>query len=244
MTCNSWLRAGLVCLSLVVAAAACGSKGSDTAPTSPTTTTTPTPAATPSTTFQGTIAGRNGQTGTVNITVQATVTTTSFRPLATVSATGTVHPAGGASTSLTGTFDDVARTAALSGGGYSFSGSIATGGVLAGTYTAPNNVSGGFSSLSTTAGTVTAYCGTLTSPEGPGVFNVQVGTSGTLSGMAAFSAGTCGLTGRVTGTAISITSCEGNLATGTVSGGSISGTTFNSRGTANGTFTGSTSACQ
>lgn len=232
----------LPCGMVLVMAAACGGGGSATTPTTP----TPTPSTpTPSTTFQGTIAGRNGQTGTLTITVQATVSMTSLRPLAVAQATGTVRPAGGSATTVTGTFDDTARTLTVSGGGYAFSGSIGSSGALSGTYPGPNNVNGGFSSLYATGGTVTAYCGTLTSTEGPGVLNVQVSTGGKVSGMAAFSSGTCALTGSVTGAAISMTSCEGNPATGTISGSSTSGTAFSRDGSrATGTFSGSTSACQ
>ena len=226
----------------IATAASCGrsdseKSGSD-APinTSPTPTPTPTPVS--STTFQGTIAGRNGQTGTVNVSVQATVSITSLRPSAVQQATGTVRPAGKSTVSLSGTFDDASGAVALSGGGYTFSGTVGSGGVLAGTYTGPESASGGFSTLNSTTTPVTVYCGIAEESDGPIVFTLQISANGAVSGTV-FEESSCGLTGQITGTSLSITDCYGRHVTATTQGGAVSGKTPSGN-----SFSGTTSACQ
>lgn len=251
---------------------ACGAPSS--APTAPS-------QAASSTTFQGTVAGSTGQTGTLDVTVDAKLS--SLRPAtftfaksildalmpvvtaqaAAVAATGVLHIAGGATTTLTGAYDPAARTVTLSGGGFSFTGSFGTTGVI-GSYTGPGSVSGGFAALNSSAGAVTRYCGTyqdsapdIKSPGGiyseSGVWNVQVSASGAASGTStstqtnnpAFPPGGTGpLTGQVTGSTLTLTSAEGGTATGTISNGSVSGTVGTPSGRGSGTFSGSTGACQ
>jgi hypothetical protein len=229
---------------------------------------------TPTTTFQGTIAGSTGQSGTIDVTVQTTVAylaprsfslvqTLHAQTTGTVAATGSLHLAGGATTALTGTFDSSAKTLSLSGGGFTFSGLSSAGG-LSGNYTGPGNATGGFSALSSAAGAVTRYCGTYTStapdinsPNGTyresGVWTLQVSSSGAATGTststqtnsAAFPPGQTGsISGRVTGTTFTMNSAEGGSGTGTIQNGSVTGTTVTPSGRGSGTFTGSTGACQ
>lgn len=262
---------GTLCLCAVLQTACGGSSAST--PTTPS-------AAETSTTFQGTVAGSSGQTGTLDVTVQAklaslnTAATLAQRVLAalvpaveaqtaTVAATGTLHIAGGATTTLAGTYDPSAKTVSLSGGGYSFTGSFGVSGVL-GTYVAPGSVTGGFSALSTSGGTVSRYCGTyedsapdINSPGGiyreSGVWNVQISASGAASGTSTSTqtnnpkfppGGTGSVTGQVVGNVLTLVSEEGGRVTGTISNGSVSGSMVTPSGRGGGTFSGSTGACQ
>jgi hypothetical protein len=252
----------------VVLAVGCGSK-TPSAP-SPTPSASPAPTAAPtSTTFQGTIAGANGQTGTLAVTVQAQVAAASgsiFRwPLfrlpfvavlhaqATTAATGNVHVAGSSTTGLTGTYDSSTKALSLSGSGFTFTGS-SSGAAVTGTYSGPNGAAGAFSSRSTAGGSVTVYCGNVFS-SGPGqqnvvtgVFNLAVsGASGAISG--AYHINRSGyITGQMSGSAFSITytdrtTGEQGSATGTIQNGTVSGSAPASSGGSN-PFSGSTSKCQ
>lgn len=243
----------LFVLSLTAAVAGCGGSSSTTStPASPTTSSSTT------TTFQGSIAGSGGQTGTLTVAIQATVTTSSIKPLAVSTATGTVHLTGGSTTSLTGSFDSTTNGVSLSGGGFTFTGTISSN-VLSGSYSS-SSASGGFSSLNATTSTVTTYCGTYgpsfytgppANPPGGeiGVWNVQVSSTGAASGSGISKnvAGDPGflLTGQLSGTTLTLTSFDllshksTGTQTATVQGGTISGS-------CGGTclLSGSSSACQ
>jgi hypothetical protein len=225
---------------------ACGGGASNSStPTSPST-----PAADTST-FQGTVAGSAGQSGTLTVTVQARVAASSasvFRPpfvatlyaqATTVAATASLHIARGSTTALTGTFDSVTKALNLSGGGFTFKG-----GVISGTYTGPSGVTGGFSTLSTANGTVTAYCGTFSNGAGTGVFNIQVSAIGSVSGVASQGDQVAYISGQVTGTTIKITHTDGGSDTGTIQNGTVSGTADPGSGGSSHPFSGSTSACR
>src|ERR1700674_3313062 len=91
---------------------ACGGSSTSPAPTTPSAATT---------TFQGTIAGSTGQTGTLDVTVQTVVASAfpffSFPLVATlhaqtgtIAATGSLHLVGSSTTSLTGTYDSSTTT--------------------------------------------------------------------------------------------------------------------------------------
>lgn len=258
MICHAWMRTTLMSLAIVIAASCGGSKNSGSSPTSPT--------SAASTTFQGTIAGSaSSQSGTLAVTVQtqvAAASPSSFRlPFVatlhaqgtSVTATGSLRLIGGSTTSLTGTYDSSSRALNLSGSGFALAGS-ASGAVITGSYTGPNNATGTFASRSTASGTVTAYCGN-TFGNGPsaseitGVFNFVVSdASGAVSGtfsITADSPPTVGtITGQVTGGALSFTfnatagrfAGESGAGSGTIQGGSVSGS-------AGGAFSGSTSRC-
>ena len=234
-------------LGVVTLISACGGGAAD--HSSPTT-----PSAPVTTTFQGSIAGTGGESGTLDVTLQTRLGSSiasALFPLASfiatlhaqtaVTAAGTLRLASGGTTSLAGTYDSSNRSVSLSGGGFRFSGAIGES-VLAGTYTGPNGA-GGFSVLNATGSSVTVYCGTATSPEGLGTLNLQAASSGNVSGTAVFGGGPCGLTGRVSGGLINLTSCEGSAATGSVQNGAVVGTTMNRSGVVNGAFAASTGAC-
>ena len=209
------------------------------------------------TTFQGTIAGSSNQSGTLNVTVNGQVAAS--RPsmfglpfVATlhaqsVSASGTVRTIGGSSVSLTGSYDPGTKALNLSGGGFTFTGSV-TNGVLSGTYTGAAGISGTFSTRSTASSTVSVYCGNIFSSGNPneitGVFNLVVASTGAVSGAFAIIGSAGYLTGQLTGTALSITytnttqSFQGT-ASGTVQSGTVSGMSDSKN-----PFSGSTAACQ
>lgn len=250
-------------IAVSVLCVACG--GSNSSGSSPAMPSAPTP--TTSTTFQGVIAGSSSnQTGTLTVTVQSQVA--SARPwlrlpfIATlhaqsVSASGSVHIAGGSTTSLSGTFDATSRALTLSGGGFAFTGS-ATAGTLSGSYSAPGGAAGVFAGQSTTSGTVTSYCGNTVAQNEfdrlipSGVFSFTVAeASGALSGSFTIftdSPPTVGtMTGQVTGTSVTFTvRAIGGPFTGESAqlSGTIQGGTFNARDTEGRPFTGSTSRCQ
>lgn len=225
---------------------ACGGGSSGSTPPSPT---TPSPA---TSTFQGTIAGSGRQSGTLTVSVQAQVAA-SFPSImrwpfvatlhaqgTTVAATGSLHIAGGSTVALTGTFDSSTKVLILSGGGFTFTGSLG-GSVLSGTYTGPNGATGGFSSHSTAAGTVTPYCGTFVGspcdfcPVSTGVFNIEVSATGAVSGVYSLAGQVGYISGQVSGTTLRFTTTDGGSETATIQNGMVSGP---------GSLSGSTSACQ
>lgn len=244
-------RGGMVRITIgsaLAMCAACGG-GSSSAPTAPTTPSAPANA----TSFRGTIAGTGSQSGTVDITIQTTVPSSSFRfpfrlieivhAQGAVGATGTVRVAGGAPTSVTGGFDSSTNAVTLAGGQFALTGTV-RGGVLSGTYTAAGGGSGGFSTLNSTNTPVTVFCGTWTSESGAsGIWNLQTSGAGLLSGVSV--PDLVFLTGQVTGNTLMITTSEGGTGTGTIQGNSVSGT-----GRSGGTgehrisFSGSTGRCQ
>ena len=200
----------------------------------------------PTTTFQGTVAGSGGQTGTLSVTIQGQASTAAsvqalFESLfvatlhaqTTVQATGTLRLVGGTSVALTGTYNPSTKVLSLSGGGFTLNATV-NGALMTGTYTGPNGASGGLSTHSTAAGTVTAYCGTTSRG---GVFNLAVASTGAVTGT--FFVNEFGyITGQVTGSTITIQHGDAS-STGTISGSSVSGTS-----TTGNTWSGSTSACQ
>ncbi len=218
-----------------------------------------------STTFLGTFAGSGGQNGTLEITIQASLGASiegsgaptvviKFGPLvlravaATLSASATLSFIGGGSVELIGAYDDVTRVVAASGGGYSFEGGLSPDftslvGAFIGT------TSGNFSTLTTSSGEVTTYCGTY-SGDDSGVWNmVIISATGQISGTWADVDGEAGLlAGQLTGTSLDLTDPgePGTTATGTLQGTSVSGTwsdTSDPSQTYGGTFSGSTGSC-
>jgi hypothetical protein len=244
---------------------ACGGKGSS-SNSSPTSPSGPTSSATM---FEGTIAGASGQSGAFSVTIQTTVASSSvaslraagltLRPESFTQVSGTLNVAGGASVTLAGSYDSSANTVSLSGGGFTFTGSI-NGAVLSGTYTGPSG-SGGFSSLNASQNSVTAYCGTFTnpSPGDSGIWNLQVSANGAVSGVAIptnptgagdFARDGTFLTGQLSGSNLTIRGSgpgcmgkTGDTSTGTVQNGIVNGTTAGNLCHGPGTFTGSTGTC-
>lgn len=220
-----------------------GSSTSNPTPTTPSSPATPTTPTTPATTtFKGTIAGSDGssgQSGTLSITIQAAIGTSSVSsiqsgtrtvgPLSVSEVSSTLRLVSGSTFSLTGTFDSSTNKVSLSGSGYTVTDTIGAGNsVLSGTYTGPSGSKGGSSALNSTQNSVTAYCGTFQG-HGSGVFNIAISAAGAVSGTTSPSdAGdqACVLTGQLAGRTLTL-SCPGSQngsATGTVQNGAVSGT--------------------
>jgi hypothetical protein len=206
------------------------------------------------TTFQGTLAGGAGQSGTFTVTIQTGISPSAFvRNVHTLasetgaSGTLTLINGSGAAT-LTGTFDSLTNALKLSGGGFVLTGAISQG-AASGTYTGPSSTSGGFAGLDSTRNTVTLMCGTYSGANtGTGIWNLQFSASGAASGVTRpdLSARdpqprTSQLTGQLNGTALTLRSADdGATATGVVQGGSVTGTYDDGKGT----FSGSTTRCR
>lgn len=173
-----------------------------------------------STTYVGTIASGT-ESGSVSVTVSLAKGTSG-------GVTGTlkiVHPAA-ATITLSGTFSN--NTFSAAGGGYAFSGSLASGNI-SGTYTAPNGA-GQFTTQSSTSNSIQVYAGTFTSTvagQPSGIFNLVINGS-TVTGLAvpSHNQSTTTLAGTLAGPALTIRDAASNtgIATGTMSGTSISGT--------------------
>ena len=218
-----------------------------------------------STTFVGTLAGSGGQSGTLEIAIQASLVASvegsgaptvviDFGPLvlralaATLSVSGTLSFVGGGSVALVGTYDDVTEAVMVSGGGYTFEGMLSDDfSSLSGDFT--GSTSGSFSTLTTNSGGVTTYCGTY-SGDDSGVWNIAIiSATGQVSGTYADDLGDAGLiAGQLTGTSLAVTDPgePGITASGTLQGNSLSGTWLDVSEpgqTYSGTFSGSTGSC-
>lgn len=233
--------------------AACGAGSSSSSPT--------TPSAPPSTTFQGTLAGLAGQSGTIDVTVQAAVAShresLPFSLVATLNAqaptaTGTIRINQTAPVSVSGSWNSANNTVTLSGGGFTITGVLVERN-LTGTYTSVNgsvNGAGHFAALSTAGGTVTRFCGTyLTDYPGyreTGIFNMQLASDGRVS--VVFATVTpvpecCGFfTGRRDGNSITLMTPQQGSQTGTIDGQTFSGNVPYRGGFTS--WTSTTSACQ
>ena len=147
-------------------------------------------------TFTGTMAGAT-VSGSVTTTIAtSTLLIASGSPKAgaystqsTIDVTGTLVIAGGPTVTLAGTYDTETKTLVVTGGGYTFTGSFASG-IMTGAFTGPAGVSGGFSLSPSTNGSVKVYIGTYTSTTGGNSGNFNLAVSGTtLNGLAVDSPG-------------------------------------------------------
>jgi fibronectin-binding autotransporter adhesin len=190
------------------------------------------------TTYAGTIAD-SLKSGIISVTVSPSLT-----------ALGSITFIGGAPISLTGTLNGTANTLAVTGGGYTLSGSTSAGS-LTGTYSGPGGT-GDFVATSDSVTTLShrTYCGRYTSTNGNGFFNAVITSDGAISGIAMETTGSAGsatFTGNVTGTTLVGISSQAVSITGTITtdlttitgsyaplAGSVAGT---------GTFSSSTGSC-
>lgn len=215
------------------------------------------------TTFEGSVAGAGGQSGTFSFTVQTLVTDTAssapgsgtrrIAPRAAFSVSGVVTLTQHQSVALTGSYDASTHTLTASGGGFSYTGAAAKG-ALSGTYTDPTGASGVFSGVNGSG--IAIYCGEYAGNTTPqkGTFNTQVNAAGLASvttfpieGASGGSGhGTC-LLGTVNSSGLlhlsePLGSCGGDpnnsvtTADGVVSGGKVNGTYSSPKD--NGTFKG------
>lgn len=162
--------AGLVTIVALLALAGCGSDKKVTNP----------PGGGGTTTFKGTISG-NGVSGALTLTVNTATPSPQFRARANVTMTGTLAITGGGTVALSGTYDDVAKTASVTGSGWAFTGGYG-GSALEGTFAGPAGESGVFTVLTVGSGTdnVVVVIGTFTSTTGGpgGVWNTAIRGNG------------------------------------------------------------------
>jgi hypothetical protein len=201
--------------------------------------------------FDGVLAA-GAESGTVSLTVATVVASVAHPDLvvtpavtldvmapaaATVTVSGTLKIKGHASINLTGTFNVDSKALSVSGGGYSFTGSVASG-RLSGTYTGPGG-DGVFTAFPGGSTAVKLYCGTL-SGDADGVWNLA-STGSSLRGAFSVTGGGGELSGALSGSSVTLT-FTGGTATGTLSGSGMSGTWSTLSGDA-GSWTGSTASC-
>ncbi len=215
------------------------------------------------TTLSGSLAATDGRTGSLTLTGQvpsasivAWPTAVSASVMAIITLTGTVSLSDGTTATLTGTWDNVTGALSVTGGGFTFSGTLANG-TLNGSFTGPS-ITGVFSLRASTTDTdVAVYCGTYTgrTPEdhpsggtglGPdnGTWNLMVGTSSVDVIVLSDDGSPLVLGGTRSGNTVTIT-VPGGTATGTISGASsefVKGT-YSAPGSSSGTFQGSQAAC-
>src|SRR5258708_5476340 len=136
----------------------------------------------------------------------------------------------------------------ISGGGYSFTGTLANS-VVTGTYSGPNGAGQFAAQAPVASGSASSvYCGTFVAKPDFGWFSAVVSSTGVVAGFAVPAPGSSGVavtfSGTITGTTLSAISSQNVSIQGTRSadGTSLSGT-FVPNGGGTGTFSGSTGAC-
>jgi len=207
--------------------------------------------------FVGTFVGTDGVSGTIELSVQAIAvlaspthstssTTNAISPASIEPVSGILRFVGGGSVLLVGTWDDSTGLVAVSGGGYTFTGTLTLVPLtLSGTFTGPS--SGIFTTLPSAGGAeVTTYCGTFDG-DGVGAWMMQISSDGEASavGHNELNNEDFAGTGQLSGTSLTITGTFNwnGSATGTVANDQASGTWF-VVGEGSGTWTGSTAGCQ
>jgi hypothetical protein len=163
--------------------------------------------------------------------------------LVAVNATATLKIQGGASISLTGTYDTGTHGLSLSGGGYAFTGTYSNG-VLSGTFTNPTGLTGGFSAQAGSPSSVVAYCGTYAG-NASGYWDVMLNsTDNVISGIAVAtnSGSLASIAGTASGSSWSgtytPTSGTGGTWSMTLSGTNLTGTWSATNNGGNGTLSG------
>jgi len=176
--------------------------------------------------YKGTMAGGPTVSASLDLTVAASMT-------------GTIKPVGAAPIAVTGTYVASTGAVAVSGGGFTITGTIDNTGSLLGTSTHTSGPGNVVAYQHTIANPVTVFCGTYTG-DADGIWNLaRRGTS--LSGAYVnVPDGSHGyLPGTLSGNSISITVAGGGTATGTLSGTTMSGT-WSGGGGYGGTWTSNT----
>lgn len=169
-------NAGLATIAALLVLAGCGSDDKVTNP--------PDGGTAPTSSFNGTISG-SGVSGALTLTVNTANPAPPLRAGRTISAnvaaSGTLAITGGGSVPLSGTYDDVAKTCSVTGGGWTLDGSF-DGSALEGTFSGPAGESGVFTALAVGSGTdtVAIVIDTFTSNTGGpgGVWNTSIRGSG------------------------------------------------------------------
>jgi hypothetical protein len=191
------------------------------------------------TTFLGTVAAPENQSGTLQIVLGDTARVN-----------GTLHTSAGV-VDLIGRIDAPTNVVNVAGGGSTFVGTL-KGTVLSGSYTGPTGVVGGFSAIDATHTATTAYCGTYTSDDltavgnqDSGSFVLSISLDGTVAGASLTADGSAlpvMFLGRRDGDLLSLTTSFGRPAAGTLQNGAVSGS-FQSTSTTTATFTATPSTC-
>jgi hypothetical protein len=175
------------------------------------------------TAYKGTFAGK-GEGGSIDVSVANASGTASksLDILAILQVTGTLKITGGATSTITGTYDDATKTLTITGGGYTFTGKLSATGIT-GSYSGPNGA-GTFGVLS--GADSKAYCGTYTgeTAEKGGVWTFTVSGTVVVGSFSGNSGGGGNLNGTATADGKVNMTYEGGTATGTISGDTASGT--------------------
>jgi hypothetical protein len=130
---------------------------------------------------------------------------------------------GGQTIQLMGTFDTTTGALMITGGGFTFAGTLSNG-VINGDCLGPGGIMGTFTVQSNSAGTVAVYCGTY-GGQANGTWNLVQGADNTMTGSYTSSEGDSGLiTGTRSGNNITLSISGQGTAMGTISGSSASGT--------------------
>jgi len=185
-----------------------------------------TPPPTGSTTWIGTLANAS-ETGSFTLTFSSAIGKLAPRMIADVESVITVSGSikiGSTTILLNGTYETTTDSLYVTGGGYTFTGKLNSGHIT-GTYTGPNGPGGFSASPSTSEGSVKVYCGTYheTSPDTSvhGRFNLVITGGASVSGITDSG---LELGGSVVGTTVHVTIQGIQIATGTITDASISGT--------------------
>lgn len=162
---------------------------------------------------------------------------------------GSMVQVNGTTTALTGTYAASTGAVSLSGGGFTFNGTVASGG-LTGTFASMKS-SGKFSAAQVTAGATTkTFCGSYVTTGDYGWLNLVVSSTGVVSGFTV-SGNPMGSSSTITGTLVGTTLTSTTNLSGAINGVvTADGTTFNgtyvpsgSSQTAAGTVLAATTTC-
>lgn len=222
------------------------------------------------TAFLGVMAGEDGSSGQLSVEADGVPAALASRDAAVhlsvagvavvINLTGTAALSDGSTVNLTGTWDTEAGAVSMTGGGYTFSGTVQSDGSVRGWWSHAG-VEGVFSMrVATVAAEVHAYCGTFTGREletdaypdltGDGLipvngtWNMVVDDANADVIVVTGDGDVAGLSGSRNGNSVTIT-VTGAQATGTITGTGdafINGT-YDITGSSEGTFQGSEAAC-
>ena len=199
-------------------------------------------AVTPATTFWGTTTGLNSVASTINIELGSGARVT-----------GTYY-LGRSAITLLGRLDAPTNIVNVTGGGFTFLGTVKDG-QLTGTFVDADGNTGGFATIDATHKAVTTYCGSYTSDgttpiENPdaGAMAISVAANGTVSGTSLPSDASNAplfITGVRTGDVLALTTSLGTKSAGQIldTGGTATGTYLTATG-AVASFTATSSACR
>ena len=203
--------------------------------------------------LNGTFVTTGGTTGTIELmrVSQATSSAGNFMA-AVVDVMGSVTPAGGTATGITGTIDEEAGFFTASGGGYSLNGFFDDG-LLAGGISGPGG-SGVFGALGSNSGMAQTFCGDwIENGAGTpgGLFSLTVQGNNAVAIVVDFAEADAFVLSNnsVSGNSVTLAAFPEQgiplQATGTLTGASVSGTWTSSDGigTTSGTFQGTAQAC-